>query len=65
MGSTAPFILIIIEAVKYSEYPTTTQYFALLLGVYGTLVMVLPEIMAKIFCSCCYKKLHPPITKGK
>jgi hypothetical protein len=63
--STAPFLLIIIEAFKYSKFPTLTQYIALALGVYGTLVMVLPENMAKIFCFCCHKKLHPPADKVK
>lgn len=38
--------------------PNAMQCVAFVLGIYGAMVLVIPEIVAKVLCPCWYKKLH-------
>jgi hypothetical protein len=60
MAASASFFLVIIESIKKGTAPSPMEIIALIFGIYGALVLVIPELFAKIFCFCCFKKLHPP-----
>lgn len=59
LAATPSFFLVIIESIKNQTLPSTMEWIALVFGIYGAFVLVIPKPMARVFCFCCLSKLHP------
>ena len=52
-----PPILVIIEAFRNHEMITTIEIISIFFGMYGVLVMVIPNFFSK-YCFCCIKRFQ-------
>jgi drug/metabolite transporter (DMT)-like permease len=64
LSASSTFLLVVVEAIKWATLPSAIQMIALVFGLYGAFVLVIPEVFAKIFCFCCFSKLHGSRTSG-
>ena len=56
VSSISNIILVIIEAFKKRQVPTIYQFIGLILGIAGSLVLVIPEQLVYLLsCGCCCK----------
>lgn len=49
-------ILLVYDAVKNSKPPTLAEYVGLVLGLFGSLILVIPGLFEKMFYACCFAK---------
>ena len=58
LAASASFFLVIIEAIKAWRMLSLMETIGLILGLYGALILVIPDTFAKLCCFCCLDKLR-------
>ena len=56
ISNCAAVVVLFVEALKYRKLPSWLEFLALTFGLLGALMFGVPEMMRKIFCSCCKVK---------
>ena len=46
----------VVESIKNSKVPSKYEIIGLVLGIVGALILVIPDLLAKVFCCCLVKK---------
>ena len=56
ISQVSNILLVVIEAIKHTKMLSKMESIGLVLGIYGALILVIPEIFEK-YCFCfCIKK---------
>lgn len=57
IAAVASILLVIVEAVKHSKWLSSMESIGLVLGIYGALILVIPDVFER-FCFCfCIKRV--------